>query len=550
MEQKQIHIVGHKNPDTDSICSALAYAYLKNTKEPGTYIANRAGSINNETQYVLDYFNVREPELLSDVNVQIRDIEIRHTTAVRDKISLRAAWLLMHEEDVVTLPIIHKDKKLKGLITVNDIAKSYMDFYDNTVLGEAKTPISNLLEVLDGKLICGDPNYVFEGGKIFIGAANLIVDEACIEKDDIVLLVDREETQREAIKLGASCLIVGLNAKVEKEIIDLANEYKCNIITTYLDTYSTARVINQSIPIRYFMHSTNLVTFDLDDTLENVKDIMSKLRHRDFPIIDDVGNYCGMVSRRNLLAMKKKQVILVDHNERTQAVSGIENSEILEIIDHHRIGTIETINPVYFRNQPVGCTGTIMYQMYCEQGEKPPKDMAGLMCAAIISDTLMFRSPTCTPLDKEAAEALAKIAEIDMEAFAMNMFAAGSALADKTPEEIFYQDYKTFDVEDVTFGVGQISSMNKKELSRLAKEMDEYLKEKYTASKCDMIFFVMTNILEEGSNILCYGDDSVKLVSDAFELEMTGNSCYLEGVVSRKKQIVPRLVETLQLWNE
>ena len=550
MEQKQIHIVGHKNPDTDSICSALAYAYLKNTKEPGTYIANRAGSINNETQYVLDYFNVKEPELLSDVNVQIRDIEIRHTTAVRDKISLRAAWLLMHEEDVVTLPIIHKDKKLKGLITVNDIAKSYMDFYDNTVLGEAKTPISNLLEVLDGKLICGDPNYVFEGGKIFIGAANLIVDEACIEKDDIVLLVDREETQREAIKLGASCLIVGLNAKVEKEIIDLANEYKCNIITTYLDTYSTARVINQSIPIRYFMHSTNLVTFDLDDTLENVKDIMSKLRHRDFPIIDDVGNYCGMVSRRNLLAMKKKQVILVDHNERTQAVSGIENSEILEIIDHHRIGTIETINPVYFRNQPVGCTGTIMYQMYCEQGVKPPKDMAGLMCAAIISDTLMFRSPTCTPLDKEAAEALAKIAEIDMEAFAMNMFAAGSALADKTPEEIFYQDYKTFDVEDVTFGVGQISSMNKKELSRLAKEMDEYLKEKYTASKCDMIFFVMTNILEEGSNILCYGDDSVRLISDAFELEMTGNSCYLEGVVSRKKQIVPRLVETLQLWNE
>ncbi len=550
MEQKQIHIVGHKNPDTDSICSALAYAYLKNTKEPGTYIANRAGFINNETQYVLDYFNVKEPELLSDVNVQIRDIEIRHTTAVRDKISLRAAWLLMHEEDVVTLPIIHKDKKLKGLITVNDIAKSYMDFYDNTVLGEAKTPISNLLEVLDGKLICGDPNYVFEGGKIFIGAANLIVDEACIEKDDIVLLVDREETQREAIKLGASCLIVGLNAKVEKEIIDLANEYKCNIITTYLDTYSTARVINQSIPIRYFMHSTNLVTFDLDDTLENVKDIMSKLRHRDFPIIDDVGNYCGMVSRRNLLAMKKKQVILVDHNERTQAVSGIENSEILEIIDHHRIGTIETINPVYFRNQPVGCTGTIMYQMYCEQGVKPPKDMAGLMCAAIISDTLMFRSPTCTPLDKEAAEALAKIAEIDMEAFAMNMFAAGSALADKTPEEIFYQDYKTFDVEDVTFGVGQISSMNKKELSRLAKEMDEYLKEKYTASKCDMIFFVMTNILEEGSNILCYGDDSVRLVSDAFELEMTGNSCYLEGVVSRKKQIVPRLVETLQLWNE
>ena len=549
MEQKQIHIVGHKNPDTDSICSALAYAYLKNAKEPGRYIANRAGAINNETKYVLDYFGVEEPELLSDVNVQIRDIEIRHTTAVRDKISLRAAWLLMHEEDVVTLPIIHKDKKLKGLITVNDIAKSYMDFYDNTVLGQAKTPLVNLIEVLDGRLVCGNRDFVIESGKIFIGAANLVVDEACIEENDIVLLVDREDTQREAIKNGASCLIVGLNAKVSKEIIDLANEHNCNIITTYLDIYSAARVINQSIPIRYFMHSSNLVTFDLDDTLENVKEIMSKLRHRDFPIIDDVGNYCGMVSRRNLLAMKKKQVILVDHNERTQAVNGMENADILEIIDHHRIGTIETINPVYFRNQPVGCTGTILYQMYCEQGVKPPKDMAGLMCAAIISDTLMFRSPTCTVLDKEAAEALSKIAEINIESFAMDMFTAGSSFADKTPEELLNQDFKTFDVEDVTFGVGQISSMNKHELDKLAVKMDKYLSANYLSTKCDMIFFIMTDILREGSTILCYGEDSEKLMEDAFELELDGNSCYLEGVVSRKKQIVPRLVETLQ-WDE
>ena len=550
MEQKQIHIVGHKNPDTDSICSALAYAYLKNTKEPGRYIANRAGVINNETKYVLDYFNVNEPELLSDVNVQIRDIEIRHTTAVRDKISLKAAWELMRDEDVVTLPIIHKDNKLKGLITINDIAKSYMDAYDNTVLGIAKTPISNLLEVLDGRLVCGNPDFVIESGKVFIGAANLIVDEACIEEDDIVLVVDREETQREAIKLGASCLIVSLNAKVEKEIINLANEHNCNIITTFLDTYSAARVINQSIPIRFFMRSSNLITFDLDDTLENVKDVMSKLRHRDFPIVDEVGNYCGMVSRRNLLVMKKKQVILVDHNERTQAVNGIENAEILEIIDHHRIGTIETINPVYFRNQPVGCTGTILYQMYREQGVTPPKDMAGLMCSAILSDTLMFRSPTCTPLDKEAAESLSQIADIDIESYAVNMFEAGSSFKGKTPEELLYQDFKTFDVEEITFGVGQISSMNKRELKRLVKEMDEYLKDKYTAAKCDMIFFVMTNILDEGSTVLCYGEDSVRLLQDAFELEMNGNSCYLEGVVSRKKQIVPRLVEMLQQWEE
>ncbi|MBQ9609452.1 MAG: putative manganese-dependent inorganic diphosphatase [Lachnospiraceae bacterium] len=549
MEQKQIHIVGHKNPDTDSICSALAYSYLKNIENPGQYVANRAGSISNETRFVLDYFNVQEPELLEDVNVQIRDIDFRRTKGVRDKISLRAAWKLMLAEDVVTLPIIYKDNKLKGLITINDIAKSYMDEYDNTILGLAKTPIVNLVEVLDGTLVCGDPDFHIESGKILIGAANVEIVEACVEEDDIVLVVDREDTQREAIKLGASCLIVCLNAKLSQEIKDLANEYKCNIITTYLDTYSAARIINQSIPIRYFMRSSNLVAFHLDDTLESVKDVMSKLRHRDFPIIDDIGNYCGMVSRRNLLAMRKKQVILVDHNERTQAVNGIENAEILEIIDHHRIGSIETINPVYFRNQPVGCTGTILYQMYQERGITPPKDMAGLMCSAILSDTLMFRSPTCTPMDKEAATAMAKIAGIDIESYAMDMFAAGSDLVDKTPYEILYQDFKSFDVEDITFGVAQISSMNKQELSDLAVIMDDYLKESYTTTKCDMLFFVMTNIIEEGSTILCYGDDSIKLIQDAFSVEMQDNICYLPKVVSRKKQIVPNLVEMLQQWD-
>ena len=404
--------------------------------------------------------------------------------------------------------------------------------------------------MLDGTLVCGDPNYVIKSGKIFIGAANLYVDEACIEKDDIVLLVDREDTQREAIKLGASCLIVGLNAKVSDEIIALANEHGCNIITTYLDTYSTARVMNQCLPISFFMRSSNLITFDLDDTLEHVKEVMSSLRHRDFPIVDEVGNYCGMVSRRNLLAMKKKQVILVDHNERTQAVNGIENADIIEIIDHHRIGTIETVNPVYFRNQPVGCTGTILFQMYMEQGVTPPKEMAGLMCSAILSDTLMFRSPTCTPLDKDAAIALAKQAGIDIESYTMNMFEAGSNLVGKTPDEIFHQDYKTFTVNDIEFGVGQISSMNKRELAKLAKKMDAYLKDNYLSAKCDMIFFIMTNILDESSHMLCYGENSSKLVEEAFSVSAEDGMYYLPGVVSRKKQVVPALVNTLQSWDE
>lgn len=549
MEQRPIHIVGHRNPDTDSICSAIAYAYLKNTEHPGRYIANRAGNLNSETEFVLNYFDIPQPVYLEDVNVQMRDIDFRETTGVSDTISIKAAWQLMREQDVVTLPIIQGENKLEGLITINDIARSYMEVFDNHILGLARTPISNLLEVLQGTLVYGNPHARIVNGKILIGAANLDIIEACIEEDDIVLVADREETQKEAIEHGASCLIVCLNAKISPDVISLAKEHQCNIITTYLDTYSTARMINQCIPIKYFMRHSNLVTFQLDDTLDSVKDVMSKLRHRDFPITDDVGNYYGMVSRRNLLAMRRKQVILVDHNEKSQAVNGIENADILEIIDHHRIGSLETINPVYFRNQPVGCTATIIYQMYMEQGITPPREIAGLLCSAILSDTLMFRSPTCTPMDESAARQLSQLAEIDIESYAMEMFAAGSDLVGKSPEEIFYQDFKTFHVGDTTFGVGQISSMNQQELTKLQDEIHQYLKDSYTKTHCDMIFFVMTNILEESSTMLFYGEAADALIREAFQLEPDGNRCYLPGVVSRKKQIVPLLVSTLQQWD-
>lgn len=548
MEQQTIHVVGHKNPDTDSICSAIAYAYLKNAGQPGPYTPNRAGNINNETNFVLQYFDVEPPAYLEDVNVQMQDIDFRETTGVPDTISIRTAWQLMKEQDVVTLPIVQGGNKLEGLITINDIAKSYMDVFDNRILALARTPIGNLLDVLEGTLICGNPHARIVNGKVLIGAADRNVPEASIEEDDLILVADREENQREAIEQGASCLIVCLNAKISPAIIALAKERQCNIITTYLDTYSAARMINQSIPIKYFMRRSNLVTFQLEDTLDSVKEVMSKLRHRDFPITDAIGNYYGMVSRRNLLAMRRKQVILVDHNERSQAVAGIENAEILEIIDHHRIGTLETINPVYFRNQPVGCTATIIYQMFLEQNVIPPKEIAGLLCSAILSDTLMFRSPTCTPMDESAARQLSRLADIDIETYAMEMFAAGSDLIGKSPEEIFYQDFKTFQIGDTTFGVGQISSMNRQELLSLQEQMHAYLEEGYLSTKCDMIFFVMTNILEEASDMLFYGEQAAQLVTEAFLTEPEGNVCHLPGVVSRKKQIVPLLVSTLQQW--
>lgn len=549
MEQRPVNVIGHKNPDTDSVCSAIAYAYLKNVEQPNHYIARRAGKINNETKFVLDYFSIPAPDYLEDVNVQMRDIDFRETKGVADTISIRTAWQLMKEQDVVTLPITQGGNKLEGLITINDIAKSYMDVFDNRILALARTPVSNLIEVLEGTLVCGNPHARIVNGKVLIGAANIDVMEACVEEDDVVLVADRKEVQQEAIEQGASCLIICLNADISPDIIQMAQEHQCNIISTSYDTYSAARMMNQCIPIKYFMRRSNLVTFQLDDTLDSVKEVMSKLRHRDFPITDDVGNYYGMVSRRNLLAMRRKQVILVDHNERSQAVTGIENADILEIIDHHRIGSLETIQPVYFRNQPVGCTATIIYQMFTEQHVTPPKEIAGLLCSAILSDTLMFRSPTCTPMDESAVRQLSKIADIDIETYAMKMFAAGSDLAGKTPEEIFYQDFKTFHVGDITFGVGQISSMNREELADLQTDIHAYLKDAYAATKCDMMFFALTNILDESSDLLYYGDQAESLVREAFETEPNGTVCHLTGVVSRKKQIVPVLVSTLQQWD-
>lgn len=561
--ENTIIIIGHKNPDTDSICSAISYAYLKNqliaehkvpltknglfpTEVQPTYVPMRAGNINNETAYVLNYFNMETPAYIEDVNTQVADIEYRKTQGISNHISIKNAWKLMRENDVVTLPIITKDNILEGLITINDIAKSYMDVTEPNLLSAAKTPYENLLDILDGKLIVGNTHNHFTNGKVLIGAANPHLMEDYIERDDIIILGDRIEAQLTAIEKGASCLIICLDTQVNPAVIHMAEQAECSIITTPLDTYSVARLINQSVPVKHFMRAQNLITFQLDDTVDSIKEIMSKKRHRDFPVVDDYGNYYGMVSRRNLLALRKKKIIMVDHNERNQAVNGIENTELLEVIDHHRIGTMETISPVYFRNQPVGCTATIINQMFEEQDIYIPKNIAGLLCAAILSDTLMFRSPTCTPLDESTARKLSKIAEIDLEKFAMDMFEAGSTLSGKTPEALFSQDFKAFSVEDITIGVSQISSINQHELDKLAVTMTEYIETHISTMAYKMVFFMLTNILEEKTTLLCFGPDSNALANEAFNIEGAGRTFVLPNVVSRKKQVVPALVTALQ----
>ncbi|MEY8337618.1 putative manganese-dependent inorganic diphosphatase [Lachnospiraceae bacterium 62-35] len=547
--QRKTIVIGHKNPDTDSICSAICYANLKRAVTGNVYMPGRAGQINEETKFVLNYFGAKEPVLIKNVKTQVKDIEIRETEGVARNISLKKAWNLMQKAGVVTLPVVTNGGILEGLITVGDIAQSYMNVYDSSILSKAETQYSNIIETLEGLMLIGDEAEYFSQGKVLIAAANPDMMEYYIQPHDLVILGNRYESQLCAIEMEADCIIVCEGAAVSMTIKKLAQERGCKVMTTPYDAYTAARLINQSMPISYFMKTENLITFERDDYIEEIRDVMASKRHRDFPILDKDGKYYGMISRRNLLGARGKQIILVDHNEKNQAVEGVEGAEILEIIDHHKLGTVETIAPVFFRNQPLGCTATIVYQMYREAGEEIPKEMAGLLCSAIISDTLLFRSPTCTPIDKAAAMELADMAEIDLEKYAGEMFEAGSNLKGKSVEEIFYQDYKRFESGKLVFGVGQISSVNQKELNRLKEKLLPFIEEKQKEQGIDMLFFMLTNILTQSTTLLCAGQGAEQMITVAFRVSSEGDKegeVVLPDVVSRKKQLIPVIMMTLQ----
>ncbi|MBQ6323081.1 MAG: putative manganese-dependent inorganic diphosphatase [Lachnospiraceae bacterium] len=545
--KRTVCVIGHKNPDTDSICSAISYAYLKNQIDPNHhYVACRAGTPNPETMYVLEYFHVELPTFLDNIGTRVKDMEIREVPGVRSDISVLDAWNLMRSQNVFTLPITDEEDHLHGLITTNDIAKSYMEEHDASIVSMAKTPYRNILKTLEGTMLVGDESANFEKGKVLIAAANPDVMEHYIEENDMVILGNRYEGQLCAIEMNAGCIVVCLGTPVSRTIQHMAKEHGCTVISTPLDTYAVARLINQSMPVEYFMKKDNLITFHKHDFTEDIREVMSSKRYRDFPIENSQGSYIGMISRRNLLGVHKRLVILVDHNEISQAVNNIEDAEIREIIDHHRLGSMETMNPVYFRNQPVGCTATIVYQMFQENGVEIPQHIAGLLCSAILSDTLMFRSPTCTKLDQQTALALAQIAGIDCEKHAHDMFVAGSDLENKTPEEIFYQDFKKFEFDDRVLGIGQINSMDQGELDTIKDRMLPYLQEAYEKQDMDMMVFMLTNIIEETTEMLCFGEDAAKLVEDAFRpVKVVDNVARVKGIVSRKKQVVPALMSAI-----
>ena len=543
----KVVVIGHRNPDTDSICSAIAYAELKNKTSDLVCEARRAGKMNQETEFVLKKFGVTPPRMCTDVNPKIRDVDYRQVPGIPGSTSLRKAWEIMRDQKIDTLPVTSEDDELQGVITVKDIATANMDLFDTGILAKSRTSYRNILETLGATMVVGSEDAECTTGHIRIGTATPEMLESSMEKGDIVILTNRYESQLCAIEKEASLIIICNGAKVGRTIQHIAAETGVAIMSAPCDTYAAAKLISQCAPISYYMTRDDIMKFTLVTPVADVTRVMAKVRHRYFPILDADGKYCGMISRRNIINLRKRRIILVDHNEATQAVEGFDQAEILEIIDHHRIGSLETSGPVYFRNQPVGCTATIVTQMYDENGVEIPPQTAGLLLAAILSDTLMFRSPTCTPVDEASARRLAKIAGVDINEFANEMFEAGEKLDGKTAEEVFLQDFKVFMCGDIRFGVAQGSYMTRKNLLAAEALLQPYLEEARNKQNVEDIYMLLTDVPKEESVVISDGRYASEVLADGFETQPAEDGSFtLPGVVSRKKQFIPALMTAYQ----
>lgn len=543
MENDFVYIVGHKNPDTDSICSVIAYSELKKKTGFNT-IPMRLGKVNRETEFVLEYFDIQVPELLETVRTQISDLDIDIVNPVTPDISIKTAWNIMKKKNVKTLPVVDENERLLGVVTLSDLTNKYMDALDNNSIAASNTSLRNIVETLNAKLFCGSQEDFQTSGKVMIAAITPEEMCNCIEKGDIVIAGNREDSQIKALESGANCLIITMGGIPSESVVEIAREFKAIIMVTPTDTFTTARLVNQSVPIGYVMSRNEMIKFNIDDFVDEIRDKMLKTRYRSYPVVDENNRIKGFISRYHLISKNKKKVILLDHNERTQTVNGIEQAEILEIIDHHRLGDIQTNNPISFKNEPVGSTSTIIANLFFDAGIRPSKGIAGILCAAILSDTLKFQSPTCTYTDRIVAEKLSEIAGLNIEDFATAMFKAGSSLQGKTPKDIFNQDMKEYNIGKLRLGIGQVYTMDMESISEVKDALLEYMGAFSKENRYNLVMLLVTDILNQGSEVLYVGD-SKELVTKAFNIESIGNSIYLPGVVSRKKQVIPSISSSL-----
>jgi manganese-dependent inorganic pyrophosphatase len=535
-----IYITGHKNPDTDSICSAISYAELKKRLGYTNAKAIRLGSVSKETQFALDHFSVKAPDLMESMKAQIADLNFGPREAVLPTDTIKKAWELIKDSDSKTLSVVDEDGKLIGIASQSTITSSYMDIWDNAAIQKSNTKMASIIETLSAK-----PVYLIDDGqelkgKILVSAMLPDSAEPFVEEGDIVICGDRLDTQEMIIKNKAALMIVTGNLPVSKEIVEKAKAASCSIISTPYDTFTASRLVPLSVPVGYVMSTEKLISFRLDDTIEDVKEVMLDTRFRSYPVLDSDNKVVGNISRYHLIAPNKKKLILIDHNEKGQSVNGREDAEILEIIDHHRIADVMTTNPILYRCEPVGCTATIVTNMYYENGLEPTKEIAGLLCSAIISDTLLFKSPTSTPADKAAVEKLAAIAGIDPVKYAKEMFKAGSSLAGKSAEDIFNQDFKEFRLGDLKLGVSQISTMDVEGLNPVKPDLIKLMQDKAKNENFHLLVLMLTDILEGGSELVVIGERK-DLAEKAFDVNIPGDTVYVPGMMSRKKQVIPPL---------
>ena len=539
----KVYITGHRNPDSDSICAAIAYSEFKNKTQRINAIPIRLGEVSRETQFILDYFGVEPPQLVQTVKPQIMDLKIDTVAPIASDISLKMAWSIMKQKNIKTLPVIYSNEKLAGIVSVSNLASSYLDIWDNYVLAKSKTKLNNILETLSAQIVYMSDENLELKGKVVVSMMEPN-DKNLIEAEDICICGDREVVQEFVLECNARLMIITNNTIPSEKIVELAKEKECTIISTPYDSFTAARLIPQSIPIEYVMTKNNVITFSTNDFIEDIKDIMLETRYRSYPVLDEDGSVIGSISRYHLITQQRKKIILVDHNEKTQSVDGLEDANILEIIDHHRIGDIQTGQPIYFRNEPVGSTSTIVANIFFENGIRPSKKVAGLLCGAIISDTLLLKSPTATIVDEIILKRLAEIASIDIEKFAQEMFKAGTCLEGKSTKELLYQDFKIFNMGNFKVGVGQITTTYMDGFTPLINDLKTLMDEKVTQGKFDIIILMVTDIFKSSSLFIVCGEQK-EVFSRAFNVKLDKGTAYIDKIVSRKKQVIPPLTEII-----
>ena len=540
-----VYVSGHKNPDTDSICSAIAYSYLLNATNKYNAVPVRLGEVNRETEYVLKRFGVEHPVLLKTVKQKVEDLNYDKVTVFSKDLTLKTAWFLLKQQNLKSAPILDEHGQLLGLLSTSNIIEGYMDQWDSEVLKKAKTPVENVIDTLEANVIYLNEALKVINGDIHIAAMSGNEAKKRIHENDVVIVGgDRSDDLEELISVKPSLIILTGSLTSNEHVVNKCKEQGISIVSTPFNTYQTSQQIVQAVPVEYVMIKGDIKTFSTDDTLDYMKEVMSETRYRGYPVID-LNNRCvGSISRFALLKGLRKKVILVDHNERGQSIPGIEEADILEIVDHHRVADIQTVGPLLFRGEPLGSTATIVTRMFEEQDVEMPSHIAGLLLGAVVSDTLLFKSPTCTPVDTKIAKKLAEIAGVDIQEFAMEMFKAGTSLVGKTVDEIFNQDFKKFSFDNLQVGVAQVNSMDIEGFLPYKKDMLDYMNKFAEDNNLEFTLLLLTDIINANSEIFV-GGPRPELVEKAFNVQLTDRQGTLEGVISRKKQVVQAITAVM-----